>query len=95
MYFAQLIGYKYDADETRMVWSPDLSVQTFSGLAPFIIDEIIHGSLYVPISGYIKDARDEIMNNLLNFQSALKKLRDSLQSYNTTIKGSVPRYWLK
>jgi hypothetical protein len=75
-----------------MVWPPDLSVQSFMELAPFITDQIIYDLLCNPIRGYIKEARDEVMNALQDFQTALKDLRDRIQPYNTTINGNVPRY---
>jgi hypothetical protein len=74
-----------------MVWPPDLSVSTFIGLAPSIVDQIIQSSFYLVINGYIKEARDEVYTNLQDFHTALTNLRGSLQSYNTTINGEVPR----
>jgi hypothetical protein len=88
----QLIEYYYDADETWMVWPPDLSVNTFISMAPFIVDQMIQNSFYLVINGYIKEARDEVYANLQDFQTALTNLRDSLQLYNTTINGNVSRY---
>jgi hypothetical protein len=88
---SQLIDYYYDADETWMVWPPDLSVETFSGLAPSIFDQIISVSLYKPILGYIKEAKNEIVNDLQEFQTTLQNLTNGLQSYNTTINSDVPR----
>jgi hypothetical protein len=88
----QLIDFYYGEDETWMVWPPDLSVTSFSGLAPSIVDQIIHDSLCEPIRETIKDAKNEIANNLQDFQTALEKLRDNLLSYNTTFHSNVPRY---
>lgn len=87
----QLIEYYYEADETWMVWSPDLSVKTFFGIAPSIVDQMIHGSIYQTIIGYIKEAKDDVNKNLQDYQAALTNLRASLLSYNTTINGDVPR----
>jgi hypothetical protein len=89
--FAQLIDYYYREDETWQVWPPDLSLKTFRGLAPSIVDLIIGSSLCNPIREYIKQAKNEIMNDLQDFQTALQKLRDNILPYNTTINSNVPR----
>jgi hypothetical protein len=87
-----LVDYVYTADETWRVWPHDLSVQSFIGLAPFVVDHITYDLLCEPIRGYIKEARDEVVNALQDFQTAMKDLRDRILPYNTTINGNVPRY---
>jgi hypothetical protein len=94
MRVVQLIDYSYDADETQMVWPPDLSVRAFVGITSSIVDHVIRGSLCDPIRELIKEARDEVMTDLKDFQTALNDLQDSLQSYNKTISNDIPRYRL-
>jgi hypothetical protein len=88
-----LINYKYEADEVWTVWPPDVSMKSFGLLVPSIVNQIIRVSLCDPIRNYIKEAKDEVVNSLQDFQTALKDLKDGLQSYNATINGDVPRYY--